>query len=160
MPKRKKHSAKRRHYSHKVTRHKRRRLSAGRGMGNILSNPIVGGIIGGLAGMVVTKFAKKANLPGGEMTGAIVPVVGAFFLRKKFPALSAGMASGAGVALIAPKIPFLNEGDMQEGSLEAYYADPAVLSADGEPVQISEGELNEMLSEVLSDYGQIHNATI
>lgn len=162
MPKRKKHSAKRRHYSKHTTHRRRRRMSAGRGAAGFLANPIVGGIVGGLAGMVVTKFAKKANLPGGDMTGAAVPVVAAFFLRKKFPALAAGMASGAGVALLAPKIPFLNEGE----SLQAYFADPEVLSADGEPLQISDGELSEMLQDsmlsdaMLSDYGQVHNATI
>lgn len=156
MPKRKKHAAKRRHYSKHTTHRRRRRMSAGRGAAGFLANPLIGGIVGGLAGIAVTKFAKKANLPGGEMTGAAVPIVAAWFLRKRFPALAAGMASGAGAAFIAPKIPFLNEGE----SMQAYFADPEVLSADGEPLQISDGELNEMLSEVLSDYGQIHNATI
>ena len=157
MAKKKRHT-KRRHYAAKAnkTHRRRRRMSAGRGAAGFLANPILGGILGGLAGLAVTKFAKKANLPGGDMTGAAIPVVVGFFIRKKYPALAAGMAAGAGAALIAPKIPFLNENDMQE----AYFADPEVLSADGEPLQLSDGELQEVLSEVLSDYGQIHNATI
>lgn len=156
MAKRKTH--KRRHraaVSHKK-HSRRRRMSAGRGAAGILANPIVGGILGGLAGLAVTKFAKKANLPGGDMTGAAVPVVVGFLIRKKYPALAAGMAAGAGTALIAPRIPFLNEGE----TMAAEFADAAVLSADGYPMQIEEGELQEVLSEVLSDYGQIHNATI
>lgn len=159
MAKRKAHRRSRKAAAHHTKRHtRRRRMSAGRGAAGILSNPVVGGIIGGLAGLAVTKFAKKANLPGGDMTGAAVPLVVGFLIRKKYPALAAGMAAGAGTALIAPRIPFLNE------SLEAYqpaeFADAEVLSADGTPMYLSDGELQEVLSEVLSDYGQIHNATI
>jgi hypothetical protein len=157
MAKRKSH--KRRHraaVSHKKSYKRRRRMGAGRGVAGALSNPVLGGIIGGLAGLAVTKFAKKANLPGGDMTGAAVPLVVGFLIRKKYPALAAGMAAGAGTALIAPRIPFLNE----DNFMSAEFANPEVLSADGEPLQLNDGELQEVLSEVLSDYGQIHNATI
>lgn len=158
MAKKKKHT--RRHRT-AVTHKKysrRRRMSAGRGAAGVLANPVVGGIVGGLAGLLVTKFAKKANLPGGDMTGAAVPLVVGFLIRKRYPALAAGMAAGAGTALIAPRIPFLNEG-MDEFQ-PAQFADATVLSADGEPLSLSDGDLQEVLSEVLSDYGQIHNATI
>lgn len=151
----KKHTRRKRHHSplsaKKHTR-RRRRMGAGKVAG-MLSNPVIGGIIGGLAGMAVQKFSKKANLPGGEMTGTAVPILVAFLIRKRYPAVAAGMAAGAGAAWIAPKIPFLNEGEF----ISANYVNADVLNADGETMAISEGELNEVLSEVLSDYGQIHN---
>lgn len=158
MAKKKAHRRSRRAAAHTTKRHtRRRRMAAGRGAAGMLSNPVIGGIIGGLAGLAVTKFAKKANLPGGDMTGAAVPLVVGFLIRKRYPALAAGMAAGAGTALIAPRIKFLNEMDEFQ---PAQFADAEVLSADGMPMYLSDGDLQEVLSEVLSDYGQIHNATI
>lgn len=96
--------------------HRRRRISAGgRGVFKAVSNPIVGGIVGGLASRVITNLAKglidKALPAGGNnaMIAELAPVALGLFLRKKMPAVANGLIAVPIVKLIGSKVAFLNE---------------------------------------------------
>lgn len=134
-------------------KHRRRRMSAGTSAFKVFSNPLVGGLGGAIAGLLVKKVLKKVTLPGGEMTATLVPIGAAFVLRKKLPFVAAGLASGAAASFIVSKFPalgddasFVNDNLLNAGA-------PLVLDASGD--EVIGYSLRDSL---LSDYGMIRNS--
>ena len=132
-------------------RRRRRRMGAGAGAFKMLSNPIIGGAVGALAGLVVNKLMKKVNLPGGALTAAILPIGGAFFASKKFPFVGAGMAAGVAGAFIVQKFPALAD--------DAHFINDNLLNAPFELDASPSDEIPYSLRDaLLNDYGMVKNS--
>lgn len=136
MPKRKKSTHKRRaHYTVGHTVRKRRRMSAGAGAFKAVSNPVLGGLLGGLAGIVVKNMIGKAmaGKDNAELVSTIAPVAVGFLIRKKAPYVAAGMVAVPAVRYIATasKIELLAEdtlSTMEEAGNTSFVSENLLLS--------------------------------
>jgi hypothetical protein len=141
-------------------RRSRRHLGAGGKMFKFLSDPVVGGAVGGLAGMILSKVVQRVA-KGNPIVGAVVPFGIAFVVKKKVPFVAAGLASGSTVVLVkdsvgklAPTNPiykllaeeahFINDHNLLNDS-------PVILAADGTPIPYSLEEVNAVLSEEMGE---------
>lgn len=136
MAKKKTHK-KRAHYTvshsvHKKKSGRRRRLSAGGGTFKAVSNPIVGGIIGGLAGIVVKNLITKtmAANKNADMIGTLAPVAVGFLIRKKMPFVASGMIAVPAIKYIGTKVPMLAEdmATMEEAGNTSFVSENLLLS--------------------------------
>jgi len=145
-------SVRRRSLSAKPARRRRRRLGAGAGMFKMLSDPLIGGLVGAGAGIVLKHFAsnmmKDKNNQPNMLIGTAVPLALAFFLRKKAPFAAASMAGAPAVIYLASlkkkdgtaMIPLLSEYDnVNFADVELLNDDsPLFLSANGQPLFLSD----------------------
>jgi hypothetical protein len=135
----KRHKRKVHHVAPKRKHSRRRRtMSAGAGAFKMLSNPFVGGIVGGAAGIIVKNMVKKA-MPGNDMIATAAPVVIGFLLRKKAPMVAAGMVAVPALAWIGTKVPMLAEGNLYlaEGG-NTTFSEPLLLADEMPPILLNE----------------------
>lgn len=145
MATKKRKSAKRRHASlseggKKRSHKKRRRMSAGTGMSGIfkmVSDPLIGGIAGGIAAVLIQKIVKKAAKDN-EMIAAIVPVAIGFLIKKKAPAFAAALIAVPALSLIKSKVKFLSDDGAVNFVNDRILSEPLLLSSSGRPLILGE----------------------
>lgn len=93
----------------KATRKRKRMGAGGNKMFKAVSNPIVGGIVGGAIAILVKNLAKKFTKSENDLLISGIPIVLGFMLMKKAPFLSAGMIAVPALQLIGKKVPMLAE---------------------------------------------------
>lgn len=122
----------------KTTRRRRRMSAGGQGIFKMLSDPMIGGIAGAVVGVLAKNLAAKM-VKDNKMIGTAIPVIGAFFLKKKLPFVAAGMVGAPVLSLLAEKIAFLREND-------AVFVSPDLLNDDS-PLFLDEGGAPLVLAE-------------
>lgn len=115
--------------------HRRRRVSGGSNkIFKMVSDPLIGGLAGGLAAVLIGKLVKKFS-NNNEMAALAAPLVIGFLLKKKAPALSSGMVAVPLMGFLSKKIPMLSESNMVSFADPLLLAEPLILSEQGYTLQ-------------------------